>query len=68
MMITVKQASKQLGISIQRVHALMRSGKLKGKRIGFFWVVDSKQVEERAKQVNAVIDSIKEQVKESSNK
>ena len=50
MIITVKQAAKLLGgISIQRVHALIRSGKLKAKRIGFFWVVDSKQVEERVK-------------------
>ena len=47
MLLTVKQTAQKLGISKQRVHILIKQKKLKAKRIGFIWLVESKHIEKR---------------------
>jgi excisionase family DNA binding protein len=37
---TVREASDQLGYSVQHVRSLLRSGDLKGEKIGRDWVID----------------------------
>ena len=47
--ITVKEAAAQLGISVGRVHQLIHSGALSAEKVGSQWLVDNRDVAERAK-------------------
>ena len=44
-LMTVHNASKVLGVSVQRVHQMMKEGKLDGKKYGSIWMLDSEQVQ-----------------------
>ena len=47
--ITVKEAATQLGISVGRVHQLIHLGALSAEKVGSQWLIDSRDVAERAK-------------------
>ena len=42
--LTTKQVAEKLGITPRRVRALIESGRLKAKRIGRDWLIDSRQL------------------------
>lgn len=44
-MITTKETSEKLGVSIRRVQALINSGRLKAKKLGQIWVIEEKDLE-----------------------
>lgn len=46
-MLSTQQAAEKLGISQVRVRELLKSGKLKGRRVGRSWVVDESSVDAR---------------------
>ena len=43
--LTTKQAAAQLGITPRRVRALITIGRLKAKKIGRDWLIDSRQLD-----------------------
>ena len=48
-MLSITQAAKRLNVSRQRVHQLLKAGRLGGVRVGETWVVDEASVEDRIK-------------------
>jgi len=40
MLLTIPQAAEKLGISRQRVHVLVKTGRLKAKRFGRVWLIE----------------------------
>ena len=53
--ITVVEAAKRLGLSIEQVRRKLREGKLKGYRVGNQWFVEVAQLEESAKEAEPLI-------------
>ena len=45
--ITVREAAEKLGVSVGRVHQLIRSGALTAEKVGSQWVVDDRDIAER---------------------
>lgn len=45
--VTVKEAAAQLGVSVGRVHQLIKSGALSAEKMGSQWVIDGRDVAER---------------------
>lgn len=45
--LTVAQAASELGVNRQRVHQLIRAGKLTASRVGSVWIVDADSVRRR---------------------
>ncbi len=43
--LSITQVAGQLGVSVQAVHKMIETKRLKARRIGYFWVVDSKAVD-----------------------
>lgn len=43
-LLTVKEAARMLGVSEQYVRRVLASGKLRGYRLGCFWVVRREEV------------------------
>lgn len=43
-LITVKEASEILGIKPQRVLNLIKTGKLPARKVGWFWIINRKDV------------------------
>lgn len=43
-LITVKQAAEILGIKPQRVLNLIKTGKLPARKVGWFWIINRKDV------------------------
>lgn len=48
-LISIAQAAKRLGISRQRVHVLVRQGRIKAERIGKVWAIPEKALSGFAK-------------------
>jgi excisionase family DNA binding protein len=46
-MITVAEAARRLGRSLEQVRRYLREGKLKGQRIGGQWFIDERSLEAR---------------------
>ncbi len=46
--ITTNEAAEIIGVSLKHVTYLLRTGKVKGKKFGRFWMVDRASVEEYA--------------------
>ena len=46
--ITTKEAARILGVTLNHVSYLLRTGKIKGKKFGYFWMVDKSSAEEYA--------------------
>lgn len=49
---TTTEAAAALGISPQRVWALLRTGKLEGRKVGRDWQVDEESVQRRRALMN----------------
>lgn len=43
--ITTKEAAEIIGVSLKHVTYLLRTGKVKGKKFGYFWMVDMASAE-----------------------
>ena len=44
-MITAKQAAHRLGLSVQRVRAMIAAGKLKADKVGRDWVIQESSLD-----------------------
>jgi excisionase family DNA binding protein len=45
--LTVFQAAKELGVSRQRVHQLLKEGALTGQKEGTIWIISARSVQQR---------------------
>ena len=59
-MITVAEAAKRLGRSLEQVRRYLREGKLKGQRIGGQWFVEKASLETRYQPSRGTVRRIKE--------
>ena len=59
-MITVAEAAKRLGRSLEQVRCYLREGKLKGQRIGGQWFVEESSLELRYQSREGPLHRVKE--------
>lgn len=45
-MLTVKQAAEELGVSVPRVHQLIKENRLKAEKVGRDWIISSSDLTE----------------------